>query len=218
MDIGFLFGWAKEQGVKVPQKSDGSANINELFALYNEWKKKQTAARRATLRDKGVDTDGMDDAAVEQKYEEYTGKASGVVELDENSELMKRVEGLSRKERVKAVENYLREVLGGREIEFHDGIKATVTGRDANKLARDTYHAEKGERRTAELAEVEKLIGNARYQENGKVIGHNEEKFTMFRYYAVTTRYKGEEETLRFNVGKDKYTGKYRLYAITVIK
>lgn len=40
MDVGFLFGWAKEQGVKVPQKSDGSANINELFALYNEWKKK----------------------------------------------------------------------------------------------------------------------------------------------------------------------------------
>ena len=143
--------------------------------------------------------------------------APDVVELDENSELMKRVEGLSRKERVKAVENYLREVLGGREIEFHDGIKATVTGRDANKLARDTYNAEKGERRTAELAEVEKLISNARYQENGKVIGHNEEKFTMFRYYAVSTRYKGEE-TLRFNVGKNKYTGKYRFYAITVIK
>ena len=40
MDIGFLFGWAKEQGIKVPQKSDGSANINELFVLYNEWKKK----------------------------------------------------------------------------------------------------------------------------------------------------------------------------------
>lgn len=67
-----------------------------------------------------------------------------MVELDENSELMRRVEGLSRKERVKAVENYLREVLGGKEIIFHDGIKATVTGRDANKLARDTYQAEKG--------------------------------------------------------------------------
>lgn len=87
MDVRFLFGWAKEQGVKVPTKSDGSANINELFALYNEWKKKQSAARRATLRDKGVDTDGMDDVAVEQKYEEYTGKTSNVVELDENSEL-----------------------------------------------------------------------------------------------------------------------------------
>ena len=87
MDVGFLFGWAKEQGIDVPTKSDGSANINELFALYNEWKKKQSAARRATLRDKGVDTDGMDDVAVEQKYEEYTGKTSNVVELDENSEL-----------------------------------------------------------------------------------------------------------------------------------
>ena len=152
MDVRFLFGWAEEQGIDVPTKSDGSANINELFALYNEWKKKQTAARRATLRDKGVDTDGMDDAALEQKYEEYTGKASGVVELDENSELMKRVEGLSRKERVKAVENYLREVLGGRDIEFHDGIKATVTGRDADKLARAIHTMPKranGERRNS---------------------------------------------------------------------
>ena len=87
MDVGFFFGWAKEQGIDVPTKSDGSANIPVLFALYNERKKKQTAARRATLRDKGVDTDGMDDAAVEQKYEEYTGKTSNVVELDENSEL-----------------------------------------------------------------------------------------------------------------------------------
>lgn len=40
MNVGFLFGWAKEHGVKVPQKSDGSANINELFVLYNEWQKK----------------------------------------------------------------------------------------------------------------------------------------------------------------------------------
>lgn len=116
MDVRFLFGWAEEQGIDVPTKSDGTANINELFALYNEWKKKQTAARRATLHDKGIDTDGMDDAAVEQKYEEYTGKTGGVVELDENSELMRRVEGLSRKERAKAVEDYLREILGGKEI------------------------------------------------------------------------------------------------------
>lgn len=178
----------------MPAKSDGSANINELFALYNEWKKKQSAARRATLRDKGVDTDGMDDTAVEQKYEEYTGKASGVMELDENSELMRRVEGLSPNEREKEVRKYIQEILGGKEIIFHDGIKATVTGRDANKLARDTYQAEKGMRRTAELAQAEKLISNARYQEDSNVIGHNEEKFITFRYYAVTTSYKREKE------------------------
>ncbi len=139
-----------------------------------------------------------------------------MVELDENSELMKRVEGLSRKERVKAVENYLREVLGGREIEFHDGIKATVTGRDAKKLANDTYHAEKGERRTAELSEVEKLIDAARFVKEGKVEEHNKDRFSKFRYYSVKTRYKGSEEVLLLNVGRNIYTNKYQFYAITV--
>ena len=144
-----------------------------------------------------------------------TGQFIPVVELDENSELMKRVEGLSRKERVKAVENYLREALGGREIEFHDGIKATVTGRDANKLARDTYNAEKGMRRTAELAQVEKLIDAARYVKDGEVDGHNKDHFSKFRYYGVTTRYKGNDEVLFLNVGKNIYTEKYQFYAIT---
>ena len=51
MDVGFLFGWAKEQGVKVPTKSDGSANINELFALYNEWKKKGGESKSESASD-----------------------------------------------------------------------------------------------------------------------------------------------------------------------
>lgn len=129
---------------------------------------------------------------------------------------MKRVEGLPRKERVKAVENYLREVLAGRDIEFHDGIKATVMGRDANKLANDTYHAEKGERRTAELSEVEKLIDAARFVKESKVTEHNKDRFSEFRYYRMTTRYKGEEKSLLLNIGKNKFTGKYNFYTITV--
>ena len=40
MDIGFLFGWTKEQGVDLPTKADGSINIPAAFALYDEWKKK----------------------------------------------------------------------------------------------------------------------------------------------------------------------------------
>lgn len=204
MDVGFLFGWAKEQGIKVPQKSDGSANINELFALYNEWKKKGGGSK----------AERSDDSSNKEKQNDKDNKPE-VVELDENSELMRRVEGLSQKERVKAVENYLREVLGGKEITFHDGIKATVTGRDANKLARDTYHSEKGMRRTAELAEVEKLIDAARYVKDGEVNEHNKDHFSKFRYYGVTTRYKGNDEVLLFNVGKNIYTEKYQLYAIT---
>lgn len=157
MDIGFLFGWAKEQGVDLPTKADGSINIPAAFALYDEWKKK------------GGGGNAKDDNGGTNSKGGGQEDAPDVVELDENSELMKRVEGLSRKERVKAVENYLREVLGGREIEFHDGIKSTVTGRDANKLAHDTYHSEKGERRTAELSEVEKLIDAARFLKEGNV-------------------------------------------------
>lgn len=204
MDVGFLFGWAKEQGIDVPTKLDGSANINELFALYNEWKKKggESKAERS------------DDSSNQKKRNDKNDKPE-VVELDENSELARRVEGLSQKERVKAVENYLREVLGGKEITFHDGIKATVTGRDANKLARDTYHAEKGMRRTAELAQVEKLIDAARYVKDGEVDGHNKDHFSKFRYYGVTTRYKGNDEVLFLNVGKNIYTEKYQFYAIT---
>ena len=204
MDVRFLFGWAKEQGVKVPQKSDGGANINELFAMYDEWKKKGGESK----------AESSGDGSNKEKRNDKDDKPE-VVELDENSELMKRVEGLSRKERVKAVENYLREVLGGREIEFHDGIKATGTGRDANKLAHDTYHSEKGERRTAELSEVEKLIDAARFLKEGNVEEHNKDRFSKFRYYSVTTRYKGSEEELLLNVGRNIYTGKYQFYAIT---
>lgn len=204
MGVGFLFGWAEEQGIKVPQKSDGSANINELFAMYDEWKKKGGESK----------AESSCDGSNKEKRNDKNNKPE-VVELDENSELMRRVEGLSRKERAKAVEDYLREILGGKEITFHDGIKATVTGSDANKLARDTYHAEKGMRRTAELAEVVKLIDAARYVKDGEVNEHNKDHFSKFRYYGVTTRYKGNDEVLLLNVGKNIYTGKYQLYAIT---
>ena len=172
--------------------------------MYDEWKKKggESKAERS------------DDSSNKENRNDKDDKPE-VVELDENSELMRRVEGLSRKERVKAVENYLREVLGGKEIIFHDGIKATVTGRDANKLARDTYHADKGMRRTAELAEVEKPIDAARYVKDGEVYGHNKDHFSKFRYYGVTTRYKGNDEVLFLNVGKNIYTEKYQFYAIT---
>lgn len=205
MDIGFLFGWAKENGIKLPTRDDGNINVPAAFALYDEWRRKQ-----------GGDKHGASDTDSNGGEQRGTTAKSEVVELDDNSELAKRVKGLSQKERVKEVENYLREVLGGREIEFSDGIKATVSNNDANKLARDTYHPEKGMRRTAELAEANRLVKNARFEKDGEVVGHNKDKFSSFRYYVVTTRYKGEEEALRLNVGKNIHTNKYQFYAITV--
>lgn len=46
MDIKFLFGWAKEEGVELPTKSDGSIDIPAAFDLYkrrNGSKKKENA-------------------------------------------------------------------------------------------------------------------------------------------------------------------------------
>lgn len=214
-----IFDWAIRNNKRLPMTSGSYINMPAARAFYKEETAQEhigdgnsSAALSERAKHEKRDDDG--------KFAAGGGKedAPDVVELDENSELMKRVEGLSRKERVKAVENYLREVLGGREIEFHDGIKATVTGRDADKLARDTYHAEKGERRTAELSEVEKLIDAARFVKKSEVTEHNKDRFSEFRYYRVATRYKGEEEELLLNVGRNIHTNKYQFYAITSSK
>lgn len=207
MGAGFLFGWAKEQNIKVPTKSDGSANINELFALYNEWKKKQTSARRATLRDKGIDTDGMDDAAVEQRYEEYTGKTGGVVELDENSELARLIASSDRN-KYDTIRRYLIENFGGRELELSDGKKAVIDKSDAKELAHKAY-----DRRVAELSMLENLASKARFIGQANNVQHN--KFHAFRYYEVKTRYKGEDGGILLNVGIHAYDKTLHLYAIT---
>lgn len=38
-DIKFLFGWAKENNITLPTKSDGYINIPEALNLYAQWKK-----------------------------------------------------------------------------------------------------------------------------------------------------------------------------------
>lgn len=48
-DIGWLFGWAKENAIDIPLNADGTANIPKLFELYDEWRErngKQASARK----------------------------------------------------------------------------------------------------------------------------------------------------------------------------
>ena len=200
MDIGFLFGWAKEQGVDLPTKADGSINIPAAFALYDEWKKKGGGGN-------AKDDNGGTDSKGGGKED-----APDVVELDENSELMKRVEGLYENKRYKAIMDYLRETIGSADIKFHDGIMAKMDGGDAKKIARDAFHKGSGLRRTAELSVAQKLIDNARYV---KTEEREHNKFSSCRYYEVKTRYKGVDENLLLNVGKNKFTGDYHFHAIT---
>lgn len=80
MDIRFLFGWAEDEGITLPTKSDGSVNIPASFDLYNEWHKKQITAKRASLRDRGVDTDGMTDSKFSDgsgRFKQNAGTAGG---------------------------------------------------------------------------------------------------------------------------------------------
>ncbi len=200
MDIGFLFGWAKEQGVDLPTKADGSIIIPAAFALYDEWKKKGGGGKAKD------DNDGTNSKGGGKE------DAPDVVELDENSELARRVEGLYENKRYKVIMEYLRETIGNEEIKFHDGITAKMDGGDAKKIARDAYHKGSGLRRTAELSVVQQLIENARYK---KTVARDHDKFSSCRYYAVTTRYKGVEDRLLLNVGKNKFTGAYHFHAIT---
>lgn len=109
MNVGFLFGWAKEQGIKVPQKSDGSANINELFALYEAWKKKGEESK----------AESSDDSSNKEKRNDKDGKPE-VVELDENSELAQLIASSDRN-KYDTIRRYLIENFGGRELELSDG-------------------------------------------------------------------------------------------------
>ena len=196
MDLGFLSGWAKEQGIKVPQKSDGSANINELFALYNEWQKKggESKAERS------------DDSSNQKKQNDKDGKPE-VVELDENSELARLIASSDRN-KYDTIRRYLIENFGGRELELSDGKKAVIDKSDAKELAHKAY-----DRRVAELPMLENLASKARFIGQVNDMQHN--KFQAFRYYEVKTRYKGEDGGILLNVGIHAYDKTLHLYAIT---
>ena len=195
MNVGFLFGWAKEQGIKVPQKSDGSANINELFALYEAWKKKGEESK----------AESSDDSPNKEKRNDKDGKPE-VVELDENSELARLIASSDRN-KYDTIRRYLIENFGGRELELSYGKKAVIDKSDAKELAHKADN-----KRTAEIAELEAIIKKARFLME-KAVSHN--KFTAFRYYTAPIRYKGELSEIILNVGIHSYDKKLHLYAIT---
>lgn len=194
MDIGFLFGWAKEQGVDLPTKADGSINIPAAFALYDEWKKKGGSG-------KAKDDNGGANSKGGGKED-----APDVVELDESSELARLIASSDRN-KYDTIRRYLIENFGGRELELSDGKKAVIDKSDAKELAHKADN-----KRTAEIAELEAIIKKARFLME-KAVSHN--KFTAFRYYTAPIRYKGELSEIILNVGIHSYDKKLHLYAIT---
>ena len=196
MDIGFLFGWAKEQGIDVPTKSDGSANINELFAIYNEWKKKGGESK----------AESSGDGSNKEKRNDKDDKPE-VVELGENSELARLIASSDRN-KYDTIRRYLIENFGGRELGLSDGKKAIIDKSDAKELSHKA-----DSRRVAEIAVLENIVKNAKFLTE-RPVEHN--KFVAFRYYMAPIKYKGERAEIILNVGRHKYDrGELHLYAIT---
>ena len=46
-DIGWLFGWAKQNGIDIPLNADGTATIPKLFELYDEWRERNGDPKEA---------------------------------------------------------------------------------------------------------------------------------------------------------------------------
>ena len=82
-DIGWLFGWAKENGIDIPLNADGTANIPKLFELYDEWRNK--SGKQAPAR-KNIELSKQDWARVYAKLGEI--KRGGAVNRRSNGDMI----------------------------------------------------------------------------------------------------------------------------------
>lgn len=93
MDIKFLFKWEHEEGITLPRKDDGSLNVPAALAQYNEWYKKQSAAKRATLSERSVDTDEAEEDETQDISELLGEEFKGVKGQQAVDKLMKEKRG-----------------------------------------------------------------------------------------------------------------------------
>lgn len=142
--------------------------------------------------------------ALKARVEEAQKKE--VVELSDDNELARLIAS-SDENKYKIIEKYLQRFVG-KSFELSDGIKAEIDKTDASKLANKT-----DDKRVAELSEFEKLIRNAKFSHEATDIEHR--KFTSFRYYEAKFKYRGENNSVWVNVGKNKYTNNWHIYALT---
>ncbi len=134
--------------------------------------------------------------------------AGDVIDLTNDSDLAKLVEGVYGSEKYKRIQKYILDVLGDQPIVLSDGREAIVDNRDALHIANKS-----GAEKTAQLAQLKKLIETAELYAQDKHPQHN--KFDHFFYYRTYVKYGEETIPLFLNVGRGKNDGKYHLYDIT---
>ncbi len=130
-----------------------------------------------------------------------------VIDLSDDSKLARLI-ATSDNSKYNTIRNYVFELLGGRKLTLSDGRIVVIDKTDAKELAHKA-----NDRKTAEIASIEKIIQEARYFADDSAVTHD--KFDYFAYYFAPVRYKGKVYNVIVNAGRAKNDGVFHLYDLT---
>ena len=165
-----------------------------------------------TASEKAAYIAGAEDAglmmAKENSLVEDRAVDDGVIDLSNDTELAKRVEGKHGSERYNAIRDYILDELSGIDVVLSDGNNAVVDRKDAQHIAHKA-----GDKKTRAISEIKRLVERAKLIATENSVDNN--KFRNFRYYEASVRYHDKTFPVYVNVGIAKNDGSYHIYDIT---
>ncbi|MBQ3202791.1 MAG: hypothetical protein IJB36_04020 [Clostridia bacterium] len=194
--------------------ADGDANVgNAFFYLIDRVRramgvKKASAGNLAMLE--RLFMQALDNRTLGPREGDVQGAVNGapVIDLSDHSELAKRVEGVPKGKKNEIIQQYILDALGKEPFRLSDGKMAVVDRSDARHIA----NFARSEMEVAQVAEIKKLVENARLYTDAPADGHG--KFDHFWYYEAIVRYSNDEYSVFLNVGRTHNDRTYHLYDI----
>lgn len=213
--------YSMQNGGENSQFSFGGVNGTDINVPYEGELTTPPPSDDGTSPDKGrpgdAQTRGVEVAA---PYDEGTVKtanrqafanldeAAEVVDLSDDNELSRRLEGLHGAEKYKEIQQYILEALGDQPIMLSDGKQAVVDNRDASHIARGA-----GDKKTAQIAAIKNVVESAVLvaEESSTKDG----KFDYFYYYEARVRFGEKTYPIYLNVGRSRNDATFHIYDIT---
>jgi hypothetical protein len=138
----------------------------------------------------------------------YSQSNAAIIDLSDDNELSKAVEGIYGNQRYTVIRNYILSVLKEQPVTLSDGKKAVVDKNDAKHIASNAL-----QKKTMQISQIKKIIENALLVAEESSV--KDGKFDHFYYYEVAVKYDGETYPIYLNVGKARNDATYHLYDIT---
>ena len=202
------------KAVAIEYKKEDISQVNpqlyEWLATINDKSSNNSISQNIENVNTGYENNSLRDTKQEADDKEPALQYSkdSVIDLSDNNDLSKLVDGIYGSERYKRIADYIYNALGNREVELSDGRVAIVDKRDASHIAHKS-----GVERTAQISKIKEIVEKATLYAEDKNVKHD--KFNYFCYYKATVRYGNETFSLYLNVGKGINDGKYHIYDIT---